>query len=347
MIHKADSGTELRQLGLAEDEERVYEALLRDQAADADELARLSDVPRPRLDAALDSLAKQGLTALGAPLPRPMPPAAAIRTLVHLRQAELHRRSAELEQLMASAQRIADRLVEGSSRAYEGGIEVVAGALAIIGRVDSMLAAAEHEVMILDRLPYAKGPEEYDDSSRSAGLDVESLLERGVVVRTVVDRDALGYPGRTRSLHRLAEQGARIRTSPGVPTKMIMVDRRITLLPPTEATDPAATALVVGDALLHNALAPLFETVWERSTPLGSPDVELSETQRELLALLAAGLKDEAIARRVGVHVHTVRRRIAGLLESLAAETRFQAGARATRQGWLDFGNDDHPATTG
>ncbi|WP_230885623.1 helix-turn-helix domain-containing protein [Streptomyces spinoverrucosus] len=75
--------------------------------------------------------------------------------------------------------------------------------------------------------------------------------------------------------------------------------------------------------------------------PLGNPDAELSDTQRELLALLAAGLKDEAIARRMGVHVHTVRRRIADLLETLDAETRFQAGALATRQGWLDFGNEE------
>ncbi|WP_236246648.1 helix-turn-helix domain-containing protein [Streptomyces sp. CC210A] len=51
--------------------------------------------------------------------------------------------------------------------------------------------------------------------------------------------------------------------------------------------------------------------------------------------LLAAGLKDEAIARRLGVHVHTARRRITRLLDALDARTRFQAGARATARGWL------------
>lgn len=61
-----------------------------------------------------------------------------------------------------------------------------------------------------------------------------------------------------------------------------------------------------------------------------------SEDQLELLGLLAEGLKDEAIARRLGVHVHTARRRITRLLHDLDADTRFQAGARATLRGWLD-----------
>ncbi len=34
--------------------------------------------------------------------------------------------------------------------------------------------------------------------------------------------------------------------------------------------------------------------------------------------------------------VHTARRRISHLLDSLNAETRFQAGAQAMLRGWLD-----------
>ncbi|WP_175409577.1 helix-turn-helix domain-containing protein, partial [Streptomyces sp. TRM64462] len=116
-------------------------------------------------------------------------------------------------------------------------------------------------------------------------------------------------------------------------------------------------ALVVADARLREALLPLAESVWEAAEPLTdeaeqeAADVEPGEAeqeaaalprtapsqdeQRELLALLAAGLKDEAIARRLGVHVHTARRRISRLLEALNARTRFQAGARAAERGWL------------
>ncbi|MFD3489063.1 helix-turn-helix domain-containing protein [Streptomyces sp. NPDC058690] len=331
-------GAELQDLGLGEDEERTYEALLRQRAAKPEELARVLGIPRERLNAALTRLSDHGFTTPGdAPsaLPHPAAPAAAIRTLIHRRQAELHLRSAELERLMMSADRIAGRLMEGSPSASEGGIEVVTGARAVGERAESLLASAEQEVMVLDRPPYAKGPEDAD-SSRSPGLDIKALLDRGIEVRTVIDREGLSYPGRMRSLNTLISYGLRARVTTGVPTKLIIVDRRITLLPPTETTDPTATALVVGDALLRNALVPLFETVWDQATPLGGADASLPETQKELLGLLASGLKDEAIARRMGVHVHTARRRISQLLDSLNAETRFQAGAQAILRGWLD-----------
>ncbi|MFJ7944290.1 helix-turn-helix domain-containing protein [Streptomyces sp. NPDC096354] len=331
-------GAELQDLGLGEDEERIYEALLRQRAAKPGELARMLGIPRERLNAALTRLSDHGFTTPGdsaSTLPHPAAPAAAIRTLIHRRQAELHLRSAELERLMMSADRIAGRLMEGSASASEGGIEVVTGTRAVGERAESLLASAEQEVMVFDRPPYAKGPEDAD-SSRSPGLDIKALLDRGIEVRTVMDREGLSYPGRMRSVNTLISHGLRARVTTGVPTKLIIVDRRITLLPPTETTDPTATALVVGDALLRNALVPLFETVWDQATPLGGADASLPETQKELLGLLASGLKDEAIARRMGVHVHTARRRISQLLDSLNAETRFQAGAQAILRGWLD-----------
>ncbi|MCX4819344.1 hypothetical protein OG883_05375 [Streptomyces sp. NBC_01142] len=330
----------LQTLGLGEAEERTYEALLKERAAGAEELACLLGLPRERLERALGHLVEHGLAlpAHEGGLPHPAAPAAAIRTLIHRRQAELHLRSAELERLRMSADRLAGRLMSGSPCAAEDGIEVVTGPRAIAERAEYLLASAEREVAILDRPPYVKG-RPGDGSSRTPGLDIEALLERGVKVRAVLDRDGLAYPGRIHSLTGLVERGLRARAAVAVPTKLIAVDRRITLLPPTDAADPTATALVIGDALLRNALVPLFETVWDRATPLGGSGAgrgALPKPQKELLGLLAAGLKDEAIARRLGVHVHTARRRISQLLETLGAETRFQAGAQATLRGWLD-----------
>ncbi|MEE1750921.1 MULTISPECIES: hypothetical protein [unclassified Streptomyces] len=331
---------ELRDLGLGEAEQRVYEELLAGNASDAQELAALLDMAPELLEATLDRLTDHGFAlsqAADGPdaLPRAAAPAGAIRALIHRRQAELHLRSAELEQLRMNADRLAGRLMSGSPTAPEDGIEVVVGPHAIGERAEYLLASAEHEVAILDRPPYVKG-QPRKGSSRSPGLGIEALLDRGVRVRTVLDREGVGYPGRMRSLTGLVERGLRARVAPGVPTKLIIVDGRITLLPPSDASDPTASALVVGDALLRNALVPLFETVWERATPLGGSGGPLPEPQKELLGLLAAGLKDEAIARRLGVHVHTARRRISVLLDSLGAQTRFQAGAQATLRGWLE-----------
>ena len=59
---------------------------------------------------------------------------------------------------------------------------------------------------------------------------------------------------------------------------------------------------------------------------------DLSETDR---ALLHAGLKDEAIARQLGLSERTLLGRITDLSTRLGATSRFQAGAQAARRGWL------------
>lgn len=53
---------------------------------------------------------------------------------------------------------------------------------------------------------------------------------------------------------------------------------------------------MVSDALLGNALVPLFEEVWQRAVPIGPGGTEaVTDEDRELLTMLASGLK-EAIA---------------------------------------------------
>ncbi|MEU0719578.1 helix-turn-helix domain-containing protein [Streptomyces lavendulocolor] len=321
---------ELTTLGLGRTEERAYEALLAEQADGAEELARLLDLPRERLDAALDRLVAHGFARppdpsdAGDALPHPAAPAAALRTLIHRRQAELHLKSAELARLRMAADRFAGD--SGGRGGERGRVEVVTGRRAIAERAARLLDGAEREVVLLDRPPFT-------------ALDVESLLARGVRVRAVLDRSGLADPGRVRALTGLVGRGLRLRVAADVPARLVAVDRRVTLLPPTEAAGPRAAALVIGDGLLCGTLLPLFEAVWERAEPLVAPEDGAAAgppgAQRELLALLAAGLKDEAIARRLGVHVHTARRRISRLLESLDARTRFQAGARASSRGWL------------
>ncbi|MEU9130595.1 helix-turn-helix transcriptional regulator, partial [Kitasatospora sp. NPDC048540] len=52
-----------------------------------------------------------------------------------------------------------------------------------------------------------------------------------------------------------------------------------------------------------------------------------------IMELLAAGLKDESIARRLGMSLRTTRRHIADIMEELDAASRFQAGYRFAVQG--------------
>jgi DNA-binding NarL/FixJ family response regulator len=52
----------------------------------------------------------------------------------------------------------------------------------------------------------------------------------------------------------------------------------------------------------------------------------------QLMALLSAGLKDDAIARQLHVSSRTVGRRVADLMADLGARTRFQAGLFVQRR---------------
>ncbi|MEU4359338.1 helix-turn-helix transcriptional regulator [Streptomyces virginiae] len=278
-------------------------------------------------------------------------PAAVLRVLIQRRQALLNRESAELQSLRTYADLLAHELPPPPAlpAGPPAGIEIVTGADSVGARLDAMLDSAETEVLVLDRgaLRTPRAPASpADEHSGEAGEAGEAeagaerirrLLARGVTVRTVTDRRGTDFPERARDLIALTRLGLQARTGQRLPTGLVIVDRRICLLPPPPSDDGGAdgAALVFGDSLLRRAALPLFESLWARATPVGSPASPLTEDQRELLGLLASGLKDETIARRLGVHVHTARRRITRMLEELDADTRFQAGVQAAIRGWL------------
>lgn len=62
---------------------------------------------------------------------------------------------------------------------------------------------------------------------------------------------------------------------------------------------------------------------------------ELTEREREVLALVAEGLANGAIAERLFVSVHTVRNHIASLSSKLGAHSKLEALSIAVRQGLL------------
>lgn len=327
---------EWEELGLGPDELKLYAALLASpRLSSLSALTRTTDLPPDRVETALGTLTDQGFARPakhGDALPDAVPPATALRNVIQRRQAELLSRSARLKMLSASVDRLAARLPGDAPGERDAGIETVRGREAIAERVQALMASASSELMLLDRPPYASSA----PGGMPAPLAMGDLVARGVTVRAVVDRGGLDFPGRARGLNALASEGVHIRVAADLPTKLIAVDGRVSLLPPTNTADPTASALIVRDSLLHNALVPLFEALWERAMPIGPGTQEdVTAEDRELLTLLASGLKDEAIARRVDVHVHTVRRRIKRLQRLLDAETRFQTGVQALRRGWL------------
>ena len=94
-----------------------------------------------------------------------------------------------------------------------------------------------------------------------------------------------------------------------------------------------------GDAVLR-VMAP-FLGIEGPAAPPGEADAdagplsELSAREREVLALVAAGLSDAQIAERLVISPHTVHRQVANILAKLRRPTRAAAAAAAARAGLL------------
>jgi DNA-binding NarL/FixJ family response regulator len=70
-----------------------------------------------------------------------------------------------------------------------------------------------------------------------------------------------------------------------------------------------------------------------RAHPLPSTAASLSPREREVLALVTAGLTNKAIAENLYVSPNTVKTHVASLLRKLQVDSRVQLAAVATRHG--------------
>ncbi|QYC37803.1 Bacterial regulatory protein, LuxR family [Nonomuraea coxensis DSM 45129] len=222
-------------------------------------------------------------------------------------------------------------------------VEVVTGRETVRHRVDSARRSARQELRIFDKPPYAVEP-----IPHKAEATVSLLIERGGGVRTIFDQAALELPGRLAGdIGKATAKGVRHRVLPELPTKLVLVDDRLAIVPLQAMPEVLDSAVFVYRSALLEGLAALFETLWRIALPLdpahpgadqsGADQSEQpSDDERHLLKLLSTGVPDEAIARALGLSERTCRRRIHHLMERLNARTRFQLARQAARRGWLD-----------
>jgi DNA-binding NarL/FixJ family response regulator len=88
-------------------------------------------------------------------------------------------------------------------------------------------------------------------------------------------------------------------------------------------------AVARGEAVFGTALAARMADWFDRPDPFQ----ELTPRQRDVLELLARGLKNQAIADRLGVTLKTVRNLVSEILTKLQVPDRAAAGQRARQAG--------------
>ena len=75
-----------------------------------------------------------------------------------------------------------------------------------------------------------------------------------------------------------------------------------------------------------------FDLAWRHAVPAPSLNGREAGGDPKLVELLELGMKDEAIARHLGVSLRTVRRRVAHLMAANGVDTRFQLGWALARR---------------
>ena len=100
----------------------------------------------------------------------------------------------------------------------------------------------------------------------------------------------------------------------------------------TEVTS-AVRAAAAGEAVVSSEMLARLLPRLQRNRQTGR--TELTDREREVLTLLADGLSNAAIAKRLVVSVHTVRNHIANMSGKLGAHSKLEVLSIAVREGLL------------
>lgn len=294
---------------------RVAAAMLRTPEELLDEIAPLLEAGAVRIDGDLIEVAT---------------PVEVLRTAISVQAGRAGRAQEKLDgvgraiEMLAAEQRLSVTGRTGDSEAVEGDVWVGGD---VFGLVRTMLLDSVGDLMWL-RPDQWRGPRE------------DRMIELVAEVVAQGRRSRAIYP--VRALHdapdvlaaRLAA-GEEIRVLPELPTRLLVVGDSHAVVPEPLGLADLPLAVVRQRGVVE-AMTSWFEELWGRAAVPALVETEPRlDLRRFLLEQLATGAHDEQIARKLGISLRTVRRRVSALMAELGADSRFQAGVEAARRGWL------------
>lgn len=200
-----------------------------------------------------------------------------------------------------------DHDVLGSSLAHALGHEediVAVGVAGTLARARTLITTTAPDVVLLDhRLPDGNGVDSIGELRAlrpSMQIVVLTASPAEQVMLAAIQAGASGFLSKTRSL--------------------------------SEVTG-AVRAAAAGEAVISPEMLARLLPRMQRGT--STSQTALTEREREVLALLADGLTNAAIAERLVVSVHTVRNHVSNLSAKLGARSKLEALSIAMRDGLL------------
>jgi sugar-specific transcriptional regulator TrmB len=166
-------------------------------------------------------------------------------------------------------------------------------------------------------------------SLKAAAARDKAALDRGVRMRTLYQHSARRHAATREYVSEMSQLGAEVRTLDEFFNRMIVIDRRLAVIPGPGGDDDVAIA--VQEPALVAYLVDVFERAWERARPFTNTERsmmnDIAREQRAMtIRMLIEGHSDPVSAKRLGVSARTFAGYVADLKAEYDADTRFQLG---------------------
>lgn len=320
----------LTALGFPREVELAYEQL---RPQSGRELSRVAAAMLRSPDELLDDIApllEVGAARVNGTVIEVATPVELLRGVVGVQAAYARRAQVGLDgvgraiEILAAEQRLSVTGEPGDSTQVEGEVWVGGD---VFGQVRAMLLGSTGDLVWL-RPDQWRGPRE------------DRMIELVAEVVAQGRRSRAIYP--VRALHDAPEVlaarvavGEEVRLLPEMPTRLLVVGDSHAVVPEPLGLADLPLAVVRQRGVVE-AMSWWFEELWGRAAaPVLAETEPRMDLRQFLLEQLAAGAHDEQIARKLGISLRTVRRRVSALMTELGADSRFQAGVEAARRGWL------------
>jgi hypothetical protein len=212
-----------------------------------------------------------------------------------------------------------------SADAEERGPFVYVRGPAIGPYLEALVAECQQELITAQP---QTGRETGDNYTVQVTSSERDLLARGVRLLTLYQHSARRSGATREYASAVTELGGEIRTLDEFFNRMIVVDRRVAVIP---APDDLSVAMAIREPTVVAYLVDVFLRSWERGREFSATDDkvkrDIAKEQRAMtMRMLIEGYSDPVSAKRLGVSARTYAGYVSDLKEEYEAETRFQLG---------------------
>ncbi|QKW20673.1 helix-turn-helix domain-containing protein [Kitasatospora sp. NA04385] len=205
-----------------------------------------------------------------------------------------------------------------------GAIEYVRGQALINQRLQQITAAGITEAVAMQ----PGGPRPPELLAGSLEGDLKSV-RRGTAMRTIYHASTRYHQSTRDYVATLSAEGWQFRTLDEPYTRLIIIDRKVAVLPSVEDINNFAT-FIHDQSVVNFLQEEVFERNWTRALDFDGernvPQEVVSRLRQTIVDLLLAGTNHRVIARRLGISERTLARHLAEMREDYNVDSLFQLG---------------------